>query len=363
MQDLYVLGGAQKAAFKDAQEEWLLYERAVVARICTEAGTGNICCSYQSPVAVRASAESSVLFKAGALEGDRLYACTSTEVMVFQVPSFRRLAWISLPMFNDLHHVRPAPNGSLEVVVTGLDMVAEITLQGEVVHCWSALGEDPWRRFSPTTDYRRVNTLKPYQTHANFVFWAQDELWVTRGDLGDAICLTDPERRIVLGTSECIHDGWLRDGYIYFTSVDGHIYVVSERTLRVEDRVDLNVISRDGGYSWCRGILPADSHRVWVGFTRIRSTRWKERIRWIKGMVSTVSRPTRLALYDLAARRLLKEIPLEALGMHAVFNALPVPTAPSADHTTEPRLHASHPRSPSRSCGRNYASVRSSSRA
>ncbi|MGH9481354.1 MAG: hypothetical protein ACRD1L_04620 [Terriglobales bacterium] len=119
VQDLYVLGGAQRASFRDAQEEWLLYERAIIARLSTDTGTGNICCTYQTPSAARASARSSVLFKAGAIEGERLYACTSTEVMVFRLPDFRRLAYISVPWFNDLHHVCPTPEGRLAVAVTG----------------------------------------------------------------------------------------------------------------------------------------------------------------------------------------------------------------------------------------------------
>ncbi len=168
---------------------------------------------------------------------------------------------------------------------------------------------------------------------------------MSRGDLGDAICLADPRRAIVLGTRECIHDGWVKEGYIYFTSVDGHLYVVSEDTLKVEEELDLNTLGGDSppGFSWCRGVLPVEGGRAWVCFTRIRQTRWKEKVRWIKNMVSAVSRPTtRLALYDLGRRERLQEINLEAMGMHAVFNAVPAPAdgrrrSKSPPRTVRPR--------------------------
>ncbi len=323
--DLYVLGGIQRAERADAEQDWRLFERAVVGRVRPEAGVCELCHRYDSPLEARAAADSSVLFKSGAVAGDRLYACTSTEVLVYQLPDFRPAAYISLPFFNDLHHVTPTPQGTLLVAVTGLDLVAEITLQGELVQSWSATGGDPWSRFSPATDYRKVATLKPYRTHVNYVFSAQGVWWATRGDLGDAICLDDPRRRIELGVQECVHDGWARGGYLYFTAVDGRLMIVNEATLRVEETLVLAEMEAGGprGSSWCRGVLPMDETRVWVGFTRLRNTRWKEKLRWVKSKIAPVTLPTRLSLYDLARRELLQEIDLEAAGIHAVFNALP----------------------------------------
>jgi hypothetical protein len=54
-----------------------------------------------------------ILFKSGTLQGDLLYTCTQTEVMVYRVPSVRAVAYVSLPHFNDVHHVRPTPDGNL----------------------------------------------------------------------------------------------------------------------------------------------------------------------------------------------------------------------------------------------------------
>ena len=108
--------------------------------------------------------------------------------------------------------------------------------------------------------------------------------------------------------------------------MDGQIYVVREDNLAVESRFDLSRMEAPAapGGGWCRGVLPVDGERVWVGFTRIRPTRWKEKVRWIKNMVSGVCPPTRLVLYDLARSQCLDSVNLEPLGLHAVFNAVPV---------------------------------------
>lgn len=153
------------------------------------------------------------------------------------------------------------------------------------------------------------------------MFWTQNEPSVSRGDLGDAICLTAKRRRIDLGTRECIHDGWSRDGWLYFTSVDGHLIIGDEEKLTVEDRIDLNTIGEVGkiGFGWCRGVLPLNERRVWVGFTRIRQTRWKEKIKWIKHLALGFPRPTSLTLDDIGGRKMLQEINLESVGMHAIF--------------------------------------------
>jgi len=60
------------------------------------------------------------------LPGNKLCTCTSTEVLVYELPTFKLLHYIFLPCFNDLHHVYPTQQGTILVVVTGLDMVVEI---------------------------------------------------------------------------------------------------------------------------------------------------------------------------------------------------------------------------------------------
>ena len=94
-----------------------------------------------------------------------------------------------------MHHVRPAPSGNLTVASAGLELVLEVTHDGQVVELWNVLGEDPWSRFDPQVDYRKLNT-KPHRGHPNFVFYIGAELWATRFHQGDAVSLADPTRSI-----------------------------------------------------------------------------------------------------------------------------------------------------------------------
>ena len=165
---------------------------------------------------------------------------------------------------------------------------------------------------------------------------------MSRGDRGDAICLDDPRRRIDLGSATVIHDGFSHRGWLYFTAVDGRLLVVDEERLTIEATIDLSRIgeAQTPNYSWCRGVLPLDERRVWVGFTRIRETRWKEKVKWIKHLALGFPRPTSLGLFDIVERRLLQEINLEPLGMHAIFAPLPAPAAVATDEPGE-SLHTS----------------------
>lgn len=326
MKSLYAIGGRQRKSFENIKAEWFLFDKALVVHMDAETGKGEICLEYETPLEARASEKSSIVFKTASLKDNKLYLCTSTEVMIYEIPSFKRLAYISLPCFNDLHHVCPAPNGNLMVAATGMDMVLEITQEGKVVREWSALGGDPWERFSRDVDYRKVASNKPYRAHANYVFWIGQELWVGRSDLKDAISLGNPGRRISIGIN-CIHDGIPFNGRIYFTTIDGHLVAANPDTLQIETALDLKTIDNPENalLGFCRGIHIEDEKRFWIGFTRVRQTKWKEKVLWIKRTLITAQRSTHLALYDIERQKLLKEIDLERYGLNAVFNMLPVP--------------------------------------
>jgi len=337
MASLYVLGGRQrKPGLKEAtqQDVWYLYEAALVVEVDCDSGSVRTCVEYQTPPEAKAGDHPTGNFQSGTLIGDTLYACTITEVLIYRVPEFRSVGYISLPCFNDLHHVAPTTNGSLFVVSTGLDMVVEITLDGRVLREWSVLADEPaWARFSREVDYRKVATTKPHRAHPNYVFELDGELWVTRFNQRDVISLDDPGRRIELG-GETPHDGLLYGENIYFTAVDGKIMIVNRRTLRVEHVVDLREI-QDKGYlvlpAWCRGLYVVDERRVWVGFTRIRTTKFRENLRWVKAYIpdSRLAKPTHVALFDVVENRCLREIALEPHGVNTVFSIFPA--CPTAD--------------------------------
>jgi hypothetical protein len=325
MPTLYVLGGKQNRHVLKNNEEWNLYDGALVLSIDTETGAVSKCFEYQSPRETKANDNSSVLFKSGTLIADRLYACTSTEVLVLKLPEFQVLHYVSLPCFNDLHHVIPGHDGSLLAVVTGLDMVVRFTPQGEVLEEWNVLGEEsPWVRFSRDIDYRAVASTKPHQSHPNFVSELNGEVWVTRMRQRDALCLSDRRKRVDIAV-EYPHDGLVRFDKMYFTLVDGRTVIASTSSLQVEQIIDLKTIDNPNALlGWCRGILPLSPSRWWVGFSRVRKTRFQENILWVKKVIKEGMReePTHIALYDMDSRRRVHWIDVEPYGMNAVFSIL-----------------------------------------
>jgi hypothetical protein len=323
MTTLLVVGGKQRPTLFAAKAEWNGYERGVIINANTESGIGTGALDYVSPSQVCPTESPSILFKCATLENGKLYLCTGTEVMVYEVPEFRRTTYLSLPFFNDLHHVRPTPEGNLLVAVTGLDMVAEISPDGEVLREWSVTDEPTWERFSRSVDYRKVSTTKPHRAHPSYVFYLGGDVWVTRGDLNDAVSLTSPGRRIDIRVAH-VHDGHLIGEYIYFTTVNGHIVVADTRTLCIEEDIDLNTFGSiyHGSLGWCRGLARVNDHQYWVGFTRIRHTKFKEKLLWVKHGAQCMDPPTRIALYDTNVKACVKEILVEPYCMSAIFSIL-----------------------------------------
>jgi hypothetical protein len=329
MGSLYILGARQRKLLLRKEEEWNLYESALILHLDACTGEVRTCVEYKSSPEATANEHSSSVFKSGTLVGDTLYTCTSTEVLVFKLPEFRRIGYISLPCFNDLHHVTPTPDGNLLVANTGLDMVIKVTMGGDVLAEWSVLNEDPWARFSRAIDYRKVDTTKPHQSHPNFVFQLNAEVWVTRFRQRDAICLNGLRRRIDIGV-QLPHDGLLRGNRIYFTTVDGRIVIANPQTLQVDEIIDLRSMT-DGQVllGWCRGLLPLDEKKMWVGFTRVRKTKFAENILWVRNVLrdGAQEKPTHIALYDIVEKRCLQKFDLEEHGMNIVFSIFPAAAA------------------------------------
>jgi hypothetical protein len=325
MRTLYVTGGRQRVRLLKTEEEWNLYDKALILRVEAEMDRCDVCVDYQSPPDVcTADGTPSFLFKTGTLRGNIFYACTSTEVLIYRVPQFERIGYVSLPCFNDLHHVVPGEKGNLLAANTGLDMVVEFTQEGKVLRDWSVLGGDPWGSFSREIDYRRVATTKPHKSHPNHVFEIGGDIWVTRGQQGDAVCLTRPDHRIAL-SSVGVHDGHLHHGRLYFTTVDGTIVIADPQTLQTVETVDLKAIDNGSKalLGWCRGLSIESATRIWVGFTRIRKTKFKENVNWVKHVFHEMEKPTRIALYDLATKECIREIDLEKQGLNVLFSIHP----------------------------------------
>ena len=83
------------------------------------------------------------------------------------------------------------------------------------------------------------------------------------------------------------------------------------KTRKTEQIIDLNQMTPRSGQvlGWCRGVLPIDERYVWVGFTRVRPTKFVENVAWIKHG-RTTHKPSHIALYDLQRMTCEQEIEL-----------------------------------------------------
>lgn len=319
---LLVVGGRQRAerSMRDGAG-WYGYGGGVVLRIDGSGVTTVL--EYQSRPGTYADGDA-VLFKSASFADGRLYCTTQTEIVVFRLQGSLLVEehHISLPIFNDVHHVVPTSTGTLLVAVSGLELVVEITLDGTVVREWDVLfdGTSTWERFDPSVDYRIGVDLKPHRAHPNHIVLVGDEPFVTRFELRDVISLVDPQRRIAPG-GERLHDGVLHDGRLWFTSVDGQVVAADASTLEIVSRTLL--APRRGGdplLGWCRGLRFTDD-AMWLGFSRIRATQFRQTLSWIRNR-GTAQAPTRVARYDVESGRCTAEIDLEPYGLNAVFSVI-----------------------------------------
>jgi len=332
----YIVGG-QTRNLRGAADGGKL-DTGVILRV-SAGGCVERCVEYVTPPQACADEGPSITFKASTLHGDRLFACTETEVIVYRLPTFAVERYISLPFFNDLHHVLPTERDTLLLAVTGLDMVVEIDAADRVIHEWDVSGQGLWQRFSRDVDYRKVGSTKPHVAHANFVFVADGDIWATRNEFLDALCLTTPGRRIAIwpeGNSDHIgpHDGHVIDGLAYFTTVDGHVVIADPASGQVVRRIDLiRLTGARRKVGWCRGLKRLPDGKLLVGFTRLRPTRFIENIGWVKSRIkdlvgiedgpqSGVFVPTHIAQIDVEQAHTDWTLDLEEHGCNAVFSIL-----------------------------------------
>jgi hypothetical protein len=319
---LLVVGGRQRShrSMRDGSG-WYGYGGGIVLRIDGSGVTTVL--EYESRPDTYADGDA-VLFKSATCANGRLYCCTQTEVVIYRMQGSLLVEenHVSLPIFNDVHHVVPTANGTLLVAVSGLELVVEITPDGSVVREWDVLGDglSTWERFDPTIDYRMGVNLKPHRAHPNHIVIVDGEPFVTRFELRDVISLDDPTRRIAPG-GERLHDGVFHDGRIWFTSVDGEVIVADATSLEIVDRMRLG--PRGDGeplLGWCRG-LRVNDEAMWLGFSRIRATQLRQTLSWIRNR-GTSQAPTRIARYERDTGRCSAEIDLEPYGLNAVFSVI-----------------------------------------
>jgi hypothetical protein len=213
------------------------------------------------------------------------------------------------------------------VVSTGLDAVFVLDSSGAVVETHSATGNDPWKRFDTNTDYRKVSTTKPHQSHPNYLFEAAGSRWVTRFEQKDALAL---DAALVKSTAKLaeqpIHDGLVVGDAVWFTVVSGQVVKVNPFSGAILASYDLNSFKRkeDVPLGWCRGIFIESEQRVVLGFSRLRPTLFVQNLSWLRAPLNRPEpEPARVAVFDLESRRELQSWNMEEAGLSAVCSILP----------------------------------------
>lgn len=335
MSKVYLTGGAIDASKKNMAEKSLPYafKEALVLELDTASQSIREVLRYASPEGSRPQNQPSILFKAGSRVGDMLELCTTTEIMRCRIGDWRMQNIITNRLFNDVHHVAVTPAGTRLVAVTGLDMVVEISQDGNVLREWNVLGEDPWQRFSRDVDYRLIHSTKPHKSHPNHVFYIGNEPFVTRHIQRDAVSLINPARRIDIGVEQP-HDGYVARGKVYFTTIDGHVVVADGESLQVVEVFDLSdLVKSDSPLGWCRGFHLLEDNTFLVGFSRLRPTKFRENIAWVKSRINSaaggrlgernsLAMPTRISCFDPAKREHCWDAHLEDHDMQAIFSIL-----------------------------------------
>lgn len=321
---MVIMGGRQKRIQSMPTPEWSRFGQAVVLSLDpqTQELEENFC--WETPEEARPDEGASVVFKSGTRRNGLLYLCTQTEVLLLDEESMSLKTRISLPIFNDVHHVTPTSAGTLLVVSTGLDLVVELTEDGELVREWSTAETPTWERFDRSVDYRKVLTTKPHQSHPNHVFEYRGDYWVTRFEQKDLCCLTSPEKGFDF--HERPHDGYLVDDAAWVTTVDSHLFEVDLATGSQRQEFDIAEISESAkALGWMRGCSIVGS-TAYLGFSTLRITKFRQNVRWVKkrfGQIDADSiEPTHVAAYDLDSRSLLWRRELDSPKLDIVFSVL-----------------------------------------
>ena len=320
-QRVLVVGGRQR---RGGNPEGYRYEAGVICELELPEGRCRQVFEYQSPPDCLPADGGSILFKAASLVEQKLLVCTTTEVFSLSLDDFSISDYISFPCFNDVHYVRPGLAGGLEVVSTGIDSIVSVNQRGEIVSVKSANDPPEIKKFDPQKDYRRIASTKPHQSHPNFLFVRSGKLWVTRFEQYDAIAL-DGSGRLGPFTAPP-HDGvsWLES--TVFTTVNGNLVFAPDSSDEPSalEYVDLNRGDSIDGSGWCRGIVPLNDNLALIGFSRIRTTRVKENLKWLVSRVAPtrapMSGPTRVALFSREHGGLVTQFDLEPSGLDAIFS-------------------------------------------
>ncbi len=318
---LLISGGAQRSDAAKKNEGHRYYEANLI-KLDFDSCSYDIVLSKSDASENYPDKDPNITFTSATLVGKKLYICTETEVFIYSYPELNLINSASYPFFQNSHHISPVEN-MIGVASTGLDLVVLLDQETlEPVEFLNSLGKEPWHKFDKNIDYRKINSTKPHESHPNFIFELNGEVWTTRFNQKDAVCLRDMSKRINIGV-ERIHDGHVVDGYVYFTSVDGNIIIVDAATYKIKKIYKLNEMEKsDMPLGWCRGLL-VKKNIAYVAFTQIRPTPIKENVKWLLSHIGRKNAlPTRIVAYDLEKGQKIAECLLPKGVIDAVYSVL-----------------------------------------
>lgn len=262
-----------------------LYGWGVVVELAAGAPVATPRLRWRDPEAPDAAGHA---FTGAAWDGDRLLVTTPSALVWVDPVSWRVDEVVRHPRFLDLHHAVVVGERRF-VANTGRDEVLALE-GGRVVAAWSVAGP------------------RGARAHPNHLFARDGGVWVTRFHPRDAVPVAGGAA-IEVGV-ERPHDGVPAPDGVWFTTVDGHL--VRGEVGRAP--VVVRVAPPDADpqpLGWCRG-LAVHGSTAWVGFTRLRATRFREHLAWTRGALRgkqlATRRPSRVCRVDLGSGEVLATV-------------------------------------------------------
>jgi len=267
-------------------------------------------------------------FTAACIDEDVIWLPTDTEIRKYSLRDFSHLDTYSYSCFQNVHSVA-VHNDNLFITSTGLDMVVVLDkITGDLLDQVNAEGKPLWHRFDKYTDYRLTHSTKPHDCHPNFVFWINEEPWVTRCTQEDAVCLLDFERRIDISGPDkviSVHDGIDIGDEIVFTSVDACLVFINKESLLIVETINLMEMPGFGGLrGWCRG-LHEEAGIFYLGFSRLRRTKSRSKLNWVNKLAGRGKAHENCSVlgFDLKKRRIVAEFDLPNDVIDTIYTLLP----------------------------------------
>ena len=210
----------------------------------------------------------------GHINNNELYVTSRTEVLVIDFETLRIKRKINSTTFNDLHHAMKIDK-NIFVANTGLEMIQRYSLEGEELEQINLSSIPTWKRFDKNIDYRMVESTKPHEIHANYVFERKPgEIWATCLLPKKAICISEKKRCIDINEG-FIHDGNVYEDSIFFTTTNGYLIEINRSTLKRKRTYNVRsqyAQQKGGTLGWCRGVGVAEG-RAYIGFSVLRQTK------------------------------------------------------------------------------------------